>query len=381
MRLLFFLLLFTYEVSNLFSQEKVAALPPRVRTWELPRAFLPGFDTRPSDDSFLFSGINTNQSADFSTIEDFFPVFSPSDDIRESSVFTLSTEKYPAQVVLPYTYSSSCSQHDPIFQQFRSGLSEKGYYPHLTTYGKIRESLRKEARLYGKGLLSFYSWDTALNFGVALAVAAPIANTSADWSFHTWYQNDVRSRDLDHFSSKCKILGDGYFAFPLLISLGLSYRYLKVDGWEQKQFDQFGGWASRSGRALFVGFPALLLGQIVLGSGRPYLGSDASYWDPFNSPHAISGHAFIGAVPFITAAQMTDRIWLKTLFYGGSMLGGWSRINDDAHFISQVLLGWYLAYLSCRSISRIEDPHFGRGLTLFPVLDSEMSGCGVIYRY
>jgi membrane-associated phospholipid phosphatase len=95
----------------------------------------------------------------------------------------------------------------------------------------------------------------------------------------------------------------------------------------------------------------------------------------------VSGHAFIGAVPFITAAQMTDKIWAKGLFYTLSTIPGWSRVNDNAHYLSQVLLGWYLGYLSVRSVSATEGlKPLPRGLTIFPIADGNAVGMGLIYR-
>ncbi|MCL2304780.1 MAG: phosphatase PAP2 family protein [Planctomycetaceae bacterium] len=275
------------------------------------------------------------------------------------------------------------SWHDPAFARLPSGPYGKRYRPPSTMLGRMYEPLREETRLYKKGLPWFYNWDTALHFSVALAVAAPLANTAADENVHRWYQDKVRNRNSDRFASSCKTFGEGAQVIPAYLLIGLTYRYIKVDcGWEQKHFDLTGEWSSRCGRAIFAGFPTLLIGQVVLGAARPdEAGPRSSYWHPLSSSHGISGHAFLGAVPFITAAQMTDRIWLKTLFYAGSTLTGWSRINDDAHFLSQVILGWHLAYLSCRAISRSENPCFGRHWTFYPVVNEEMHGVGLLCRW
>jgi len=272
---------------------------------------------------------------------------------------------------------------DPAFARYPSGPYGKRYRPPSTMVGKMYEPLREETRLYMKGLPWFYTWDTALNFGVALAVAAPIANTTADDNVHRWYQDKVRSRDSDRFASTCKTFGEGGQVIPAYLLVGLTYRYIKVDyGWEQKHFDIAGEWSSRCGRAVFVGFPTLLIGQFVLGAARPEeSGPRSSYWRPLADTNAISGHAFIGAIPFITAAQMTNRVWLKTFFYAASMLTAWSRVNDGDHFLSQAILGWHLAYLSCRAISKSENPCFGRQWTVYPVVDGEMNGIGAAYRF
>ncbi len=249
-----------------------------------------------------------------------------------------------------------------------------------TVWEKTSVPFRAEASLYKKSFISFHQWDTAMNFSVALAGAAVLANTPADQNVRDWYQDHVRGRDSDRFSSFCKVFGEGQIVLPTYLLLGLSYRYIKIDGgYSQPQFDRVGTWVSRTGRACFAGFPTLLIGQSLLGAARPEAGD--SKWKPFSSSHGISGHAFLGAIPFITAAQMTDDVWLKGTLYLGSTLTGWSRINDDCHYLSQVILGWYLAYLSCRSVYRVENPNLGRGLTFFPVVDPEMTGVGVLYRW
>jgi hypothetical protein len=54
---------------------------------------------------------------------------------------------------------------------------------------------------------------------------------------------------------------------------------------------------------------------------------------------------------------MTDSPLWKTAFYAGSTLPGISRINDDAHYASQAVLGWWLAYLAASAVDRTEQGH------------------------
>ena len=51
---------------------------------------------------------------------------------------------------------------------------------------------------------------------------------------------------------------------------------------------------------------------------------------------------------------MTENSYLKYFFYLGSMLTGWSRINDNSHYFSQTALGWWRTYLSGTSIGEGE---------------------------
>lgn len=55
----------------------------------------------------------------------------------------------------------------------------------------------------------------------------------------------------------------------------------------------------------------------------------------------------MGAVPFLTAAEMTDDARIRPLLYLGSGLAGTSRINDDAHYLDSASL----ARILTRSVS------------------------------
>ncbi len=57
----------------------------------------------------------------------------------------------------------------------------------------------------------------------------------------------------------------------------------------------------------------------------------------------------MGAVPLLVAVRRTDNLLLKSVFLAGSGLAGFSRLNDDAHYLSQVLLGWSIACLAVQA--------------------------------
>jgi membrane-associated phospholipid phosphatase len=114
----------------------------------------------------------------------------------------------------------------------------------------------------------------------------------------------------------------------------------------------------------------------LLGPERPNdIPGHYSGWQPFEGAHGASGHAFVGAVPLITAANMTDNWLLKGGLYFASTVVGWSRINDDRHYLSQVCLGWYLGYLAARAVNdtQTEDTRY----SVMPMLDGD--GVGVLF--
>ena len=118
--------------------------------------------------------------------------------------------------------------------------------------------------------------------------------------------------------------------------------------------------------------------QYCLGGSRPDETSIGSPWAPFADSNAVSGHAFMGSVPFITAAQMVDRPWLKVTLYACSTFPAWSRVNDDCHYLSQSVLGWWMGYLACRAVNQTE--MMSQHLTFMPVSSPEMTGLAMIYE-
>jgi membrane-associated phospholipid phosphatase len=93
----------------------------------------------------------------------------------------------------------------------------------------------------------------------------------------------------------------------------------------------------------------------------------------------VSGHTFIGAVPFLVAAKRADGFLLKSAYFVGSGLAGYSRINDDAHYLSQVILGWSIAYLSVAATQLTERSHLQ--YRLVPLTIDGLLGVGVELRY
>ena len=98
--------------------------------------------------------------------------------------------------------------------------------------------------------------------------------------------------------------------------------------------------------------------KFAVGADRPAEGD--SKWGAYQNFHGVSGHTYFSAVPFITAAKMSENPYQKAIFYGLSTLTGISRINDDKHYFSQSALGWYLAYLSCAVVEKGNDQREGR---------------------
>ena len=203
-------------------------------------------------------------------------------------------------------------------------------------------SLSKDVANIKKDYENFYlNGDNLLRLGIGIGCAGLFANTAMDGDIQEFYQDNIRSDVTDDLSKILKVPGNIFITPPVLLGTYLLFKDSSA-----------GEWAQKSLRALAVGAPAGLLLQRVTGASRPT--ERDSKWRPFNDANGLSGHAFIGAIPFITAAKMNANPYMKGLLYGLSVLPGLSRINDNEHYFSQTALGWYLALLSCNAVEKTD---------------------------
>lgn len=188
--------------------------------------------------------------------------------------------------------------------------------------------------------------DTLLPLGKFFITAGVLANTGLDKSIAHHWQKDIRSKKTNAFFALPKIMGGLCFYYvplyfgPMLIG---HYRDESLPGNVLYHFGY------RGLRTVLLGGVQQAVFTHILGSDRPCKKTTAR-WRPFKHCTGVSGHAFYGAVPFLSAAMMSDPPLLRYGLYVASTLPGISRINSDAHYLSQVILGWSLAFLSARSV-------------------------------
>jgi hypothetical protein len=211
-----------------------------------------------------------------------------------------------------------------------------------------------------------------------IGIAAIFANTHVDQGFRDAYGETFRPADDD--LDFLKEFGDGLYVIPAVATIwAVDYAInwaagdggYPCTGWLQE-------WSGRTARGLIVGALPLLTLQYTLGSSRPSDGV-GSGWHPFQNDHGVSGHAFVGAIPFWTAAQMTDFCPLEMGFFGAGTLAGWSRIHTDSHYLSQVMLGWWLAGLSVSAVNHTQLQK--RQWFVTPTVDDEGTGIALIHLW
>lgn len=225
---------------------------------------------------------------------------------------------------------------------------------------------------------NFYSKESMLGLGIVFGTGAAIANTDLDNQIQKHFQSSVRGATSDewfHFLHSNKEIGNGVYTLPVFGAAWLASEY--IDG--PPVFETLGLWGERSMRGFLVGAPPLILMQHLTGGSRPYETIEGSEWHPFRDNNGVSGHAFMSSLPFITAAKLTESPWQKTFWYTASAIGPLSRVNDNAHYPSQIGLGWTMAFISATAVNQTDTGK--RGWSLAPQSSLTSSGVALQYRW
>jgi len=224
----------------------------------------------------------------------------------------------------------------------------------------------------------FYSPESLTLLGGGLVIGGVMANSSIDNEIHRRFQSSVRGATSDDWFESLhasKELGNGMYTLPVFATAWGAGKLFP----DNTIVETSGRWGERSMRGFVVGAPPLIIMQQLTGGSRPTETDERSEWHPMRDNNGISGHAFMGSLPFITAAKMTDNRGYKVLFYAGSVITPLSRVNDNAHYPSQVALGWWMAYLAASAIDATDNPN--ARWRFYPHLTSDGSGMMAELRF
>jgi len=198
-----------------------------------------------------------------------------------------------------------------------------------------------------------YNRRSFLRLGGAVVAAGVLAYSRADEAVDGFHAETVRSKGTDTASRVVNPLGERFwFVNWFLIAA--------VDAWVRS--GPFSRWGRENFEAMVVGLPVLWTVQRGLGANRPSDENPSPRWRPLDDDNAASGHAFISAIPWLNLARRTGRPQLRWAARIVSVLTGWSRINDRKHYLSQVILGWTIAWNATEAVHGIDRPAAGKDL-------------------
>jgi hypothetical protein len=243
----------------------------------------------------------------------------------------------------------------------------------------LLEVLRRQASLVRQDHVQFYSASGLKHLVVGVGAGALMANTGFDEHFlrDSYAENIVLapSDEVYELLHEPKFLGNGMYTIPAFMIVSLAESW--IDSWPLGK--STAEWGQRSLRTILVGGPPMLGLQWLVGGSRPGESGSSSDWTPFQDNNGVSGHSFMGAVPFLSAAMMAENAWLKSGLYFASVLPALSRVNDDDHYFSQAFLGWWLAYVAARAVDRSPFTRSSIHIVAYPAPDG--IGLGIDYAW
>lgn len=192
-----------------------------------------------------------------------------------------------------------------------------------------------------------YSRRSFLRLGGAVVAAGALAYTGADEKVDRFHSETVRSGGTDKASHVVNPFGERFWFLNWFLVAA-------VDAWIRS--GPFSRWGRENFEAMVVGLPVLWTVQRGLGANRPTDENPSPQWRPLADDNAASGHAFIAAIPWLNLARRTGQPVPRWAARFASVLTGWSRINDRKHYLSQVILGWTIAWNATEAVHQTDRP-------------------------
>jgi len=186
-----------------------------------------------------------------------------------------------------------------------------------------------------------YSRRSFLRLGGAVAAAGALAYSGADEAVDRLHSGTLRSSGTDAASHLVNPFGERFWFVNWFLVAA-------IDAWVRS--GSFSRWGRENFEAMTVGLPVLWTVQRGLGANRPSDEDPSPQWRPMSDDNAASGHAFISAIPWLNLARRTGNLNTRWAARCGSVLTGWSRINDRKHYLSQVVLGWSIAWNAVEAV-------------------------------
>lgn len=133
------------------------------------------------------------------------------------------------------------------------------------------------------------------------------------------------------------------------------------------------------------------LTKSLTGRARPGAGLGNHHFRPFGGSAAYrsfpSGHSVLTFTAAHSVAKQFDNAWVKAGIYTLGVIPGLSRIYEDAHWASDVVLSWALSYFMVEAIDLYLDRKYDQKYNQNDIARSKISlslgggGVGVAYTF
>jgi membrane-associated phospholipid phosphatase len=228
---------------------------------------------------------------------------------------------------------------------------------------------------------------------IAYTATSPLRWDDSDWMKVAWVAGgtgfflvldeeirdgfeDNRSSTTDDVSKFFENFGNGAISLP---ALGAFYLY-----------GYFGENAKTERTALIAAESFLVTGlfttvlKTVAGRHRPSTGDSSNSFDGLTTDHHSfpSGHtSTVFAIATVIANEYEDVPYIKPISYGIATMSGFSRINDEKHWASDVFFGAALGYFTSKTLLRLHSNKKGQHFTVYPRADRNGGGIVLAKRF
>jgi membrane-associated phospholipid phosphatase len=209
-------------------------------------------------------------------------------------------------------------------------------------------------------------WDGDDWWVAAAAGGLALGTTAFDRSIRDSVQAH-RSAGLDRFSRAFEHLGaDG--SFVVLVGFE-GYHYLADDQRSQAVFVD-----GLAASLIASGFIAPIL-KYSIGRERPSDTGSPYRFHPFTNHNSFpSGHTTQAFAVATVIASHYPAWWVESLAYGSAGLVGYCRVEQNAHWTSDVVVGALIGWSVARSVVTHNDGSKAPKFTLIPYSDGHSSG-------
>jgi membrane-associated phospholipid phosphatase len=218
-------------------------------------------------------------------------------------------------------------------------------------------------------------WDKYDWLIASLVIGATVGLYAYDQNIHDWTQKR-RGETTDNISRLAKSFGEGQYTVP---ALGLVYLY----GYAVED--------SKAEKTALLGVESFLISgaftQVLKYSTHRYRPEDSDRHDRWDGPSFsnsnlsfASGEATVAfSVATVIASEYEDKAWVPPLAYGIATLTALARINDNAHWASDVLVGSAIGYSTAKMIVKLHKK--GSNFAVAPAAVGLGQGLAMSYKF
>jgi membrane-associated phospholipid phosphatase len=230
----------------------------------------------------------------------------------------------------------------------------------------------------GKVLISPSAWSPSdwIKFSLILGITAAIADEEED--IQSWVQQN-RNAKSDRIARFAKPFGNGKYTLPALATLYCFGHFSNND---------------RARRTAMVGIESFVVTGVFTEAikhtshkHRPMSGDlENIVWDGPNPSRANlsfpSGHAASAfALATVVASEYGENRLVPRLMYGAATLCALSRMNDNAHWLSDVVIGSAIGHFTAKAVIGLHRGHADVSFRLEPVLNDGISGLALSHSF